>query len=83
MAEIASHADHKTTPGPRRQQLRRAEAAALTAPLRTDATAARFGVRTRRDAVTTESAVDRYAFYFFMGTIALGILAMIVLAFTI
>ena len=81
MAEHAADDDLKNVHATQRRQ-QRAASTAHTAPLR-DATASRLGVSTRRDAVTTESTVDRYAFYLFMGTIALGILSMIVLAVTI
>lgn len=37
----------------------------------------------RQEPRTQESAIDRFAFYFFMGTITLGILAMVVMSFTI
>jgi hypothetical protein len=81
MAEHASDAPLQNRPETTRRA-RRASSASVTAPLRS-ASAARPGVSTRWEDAPSETAADRYAFYFFMGTVTIGILAMIVMAFSI
>ena len=80
MAEVASTPPEQSPAA--RRAVRRAEAASLTAPLRADAPTGRLAAD-RSTSHSYESAADRYSFYFFMGTIALGILSMIVMSFSI
>jgi hypothetical protein len=83
MSEHASDAPLQRQTEPTRRQQRRTASAALAAPPRADATPTRPGAHRPPDAAPSETAVDRYAFYLFMGTVTLGVLAMIVMAFAI
>lgn len=83
MAELASHPDFDSAATTRRLR-RNAQAPGVGQETAFTAPSAKAGDRaqspTRAATVYTETALDRYSFYFFMGTVGAGVVAMVALA---